>query len=250
MIHMCKICCQQLMTNNEWLFICVRRARWRLKQPRPFQCRWIHVASCPSSSCGIIPIRSALMYPALCWNAAALRPTRWSTQRANDWYNDHLDRQLTSPSISPIPTSCSSYLFALIRIKLHYTLTKILILVIILILIIIIILITVFIILITILIIILFFSIIILFLLINLHITIDGLILQVDGEPLLMNPSTINIEYFNSANMLTKKKTSCESNSNSFPFYFHQNITKTRKMCLRYMLVPHTTILTCFCFFV
>lgn len=33
--------------------------------------------------------------------------------------------------------------------------------------------------------------------------------MQVDGEPLLMNPSTINIEYFNSANMLTKKKTSC-----------------------------------------
>ena len=34
---------------------------------------------------------------------------------------------------------------------------------------------------------------------------------QVDGEPLLMNPSTINIEFFNSANMLTKKKTSCKS---------------------------------------
>ena len=33
---------------------------------------------------------------------------------------------------------------------------------------------------------------------------------QVDGEPLLMNPSTINIEFFNSANMLTKKKTSCK----------------------------------------
>jgi hypothetical protein len=33
--------------------------------------------------------------------------------------------------------------------------------------------------------------------------------MQVDGEPLLMNPSTINIEFFNSANMLTKKKTSC-----------------------------------------
>lgn len=32
--------------------------------------------------------------------------------------------------------------------------------------------------------------------------------MQVDGEPLLMNPSTINIEFFNSANMLTKKKTS------------------------------------------
>jgi len=32
--------------------------------------------------------------------------------------------------------------------------------------------------------------------------------MQVDGEPLMMNPSTITIEYMNSANMLTKKKSS------------------------------------------
>ena len=33
---------------------------------------------------------------------------------------------------------------------------------------------------------------------------------QVDGEPLLMNPFKLRLEYFNSAAMLTKKKTSCE----------------------------------------
>ena len=43
---------------------------------------------------------------------------------------------------------------------------------------------------------------------------------QVDGEPLLMNPSTINIEFFNSANMLTKKKTSCKYLRNTFGAIF------------------------------
>ena len=33
---------------------------------------------------------------------------------------------------------------------------------------------------------------------------------QVDGEPLLINPFKLRLEYFNSAAMLTKKKTSCE----------------------------------------
>ena len=34
--------------------------------------------------------------------------------------------------------------------------------------------------------------------------------IQVDGEPLLVNPFRLKIEYFNSACMLTKKKSSCE----------------------------------------
>ena len=34
--------------------------------------------------------------------------------------------------------------------------------------------------------------------------------MQVDGEPLMMNPSNITIEYLNSAIMLTKKKSSCK----------------------------------------
>ena len=33
---------------------------------------------------------------------------------------------------------------------------------------------------------------------------------QVDGEPLLVNPFRLKIEYFNCASMLTKKKSSCE----------------------------------------
>ena len=33
--------------------------------------------------------------------------------------------------------------------------------------------------------------------------------IQVDGEPLLVNPFKLRLDYFNSASMLTKKKTSC-----------------------------------------
>ena len=34
--------------------------------------------------------------------------------------------------------------------------------------------------------------------------------MQVDGEPFLVNPIKMNVEFFNSADMLTKKKTSCK----------------------------------------
>ena len=34
--------------------------------------------------------------------------------------------------------------------------------------------------------------------------------IQVDGEPLLMNPFKLRLEYFNSVAMLTKKRTSCK----------------------------------------
>ena len=34
---------------------------------------------------------------------------------------------------------------------------------------------------------------------------------QVDGEPLLVNPFKLTLRYHNSAPMLTKKKTSCKS---------------------------------------
>ena len=34
--------------------------------------------------------------------------------------------------------------------------------------------------------------------------------IQVDGEPILVNPFNLSIQFFNSALMLTKKKTSCK----------------------------------------
>ena len=44
--------------------------------------------------------------------------------------------------------------------------------------------------------------------------------MQVDGEPLLVNPFKMNIEFFNSANMLTKKKTSCKKPKHTFFIIF------------------------------
>ena len=38
--------------------------------------------------------------------------------------------------------------------------------------------------------------------------------IQVDGEPLLVNPFRLKIEYNNSAWMLTKKRTSCKLQNN------------------------------------